>query len=322
MPVSGGDKVADGFHYAFSEGYGARASLNWTSATWPNVFKTELVRSGNTIDPGAQLIYENETLVIKYYYRSYASAPDITLYIDTDRNPYNGNNAGTITTETLSTTGSSISQNTNLWSVTGLAAETSYYVYAEVTTGTETRYTYLQYELELAAPPTITTQPSSQGNVCPGSTVEFSIEADNATGYQWQQSVIGGSSWSDLSDNTDPTITSTHNDQNLDADANCEASLPDYTADVTSTDNCDATLDATQNPTAGTTISGTTNTITLTVNEYVGISNTEKMGISIYPNPAKTALNIERNDALIQKLTISNVSGKQILQKQMLKRKR
>ncbi len=316
VPVIGGDKVADGFHYAFTEGYGARATQNWTTATWPNVLKTELMRSGTTIEPGFQLVDENETFIVKYYYRSYATAPDITLYVDTDRNPYNDNNAGTITTETLVNTGSSFTQNTNIWSVTGLVPGTSYYVYAEITTGTETRYAYLQYELELAAPPTIISQPSSQTNECPGSTVEYVVEANNATAYQWQVNLAEGSTWTDISDGADysgvttntltvtttagmdgdafkctasnshgdvssssallgmdgesPIFTSSHNNRMIYADANCETTLPDYTVDVTAIDNCDATLDVTQDPIAGTIISGATNDVTLTVTDDLG----------------------------------------------------
>lgn len=71
-------------------------------------------------------------------------------------------------------------------------------------------------------------------------------------------------------DNTNPTISSTHNDQQVDANASCEASLPDYTGDITATDNCDADLDVTQSPIAGSTISGTSNTVTLTVTDDAG----------------------------------------------------
>lgn len=74
----------------------------------------------------------------------------------------------------------------------------------------------------------------------------------------------------EIFDNTNPSISSTHNDQSIDADSNCEASLPDYTGDVTASDNCDVNLNVTQNPIAGTIISGATNLIKLTVTDDAG----------------------------------------------------
>ncbi len=71
-------------------------------------------------------------------------------------------------------------------------------------------------------------------------------------------------------DNTSPVVTSMHSDETIDADENCEASLPDYTSNVSATDNCDANLTVTQIPATGTTISGATNTVTLTVTDDTG----------------------------------------------------
>lgn len=219
-------------------------------------------------------------------------------------------------------------------------------------------------------------------------------------------------------DEIPPQIISTHNDQTVDANSNCEASLPDYTGDVTATDYCDAVLDVTQNPTAGTIISGSTNQVTLTVtddagnyaevsfnvevvdntnpeitcvgdqevnaddthtytvngdefdptetsdncgvasiendfnnqstlagaqipegittivwtiedeagntnscnfditvNEYVSIETLQQKGISIYPNPTNGELNFEFTNNDIQKLTISDITGKRIIEK-------
>ncbi|NOQ27529.1 MAG: T9SS type A sorting domain-containing protein, partial [Bacteroidales bacterium] len=67
--------------------------------------------------------------------------------------------------------------------------------------------------------------------------------------------------------------TSTHNEQTIYADDNCEVSVPDYTGDVTATDNCDISLDITQIPVAGTIISEITNLVTLTVTDDAGNSS-------------------------------------------------
>jgi len=74
-------------------------------------------------------------------------------------------------------------------------------------------------------------------------------------------------------DNTNPVITSVHNDVNLISTSNCEAVLPDYTSTVVATDNCDPFLAVSQSPLAGTTISGSSNTVTLTVTDDGGNSS-------------------------------------------------
>ncbi len=165
--------------------------------------------------------------------------------------------------------------------------------------------------------PVITSQPANQSNVCPGDSISFSVAANGASAYQWQESINGGVNFTDIvnggvysnattatlniagvmlsmnnygyrcvisneygsvtsdtatltNDYEKPTITSTHNDQQIVADTVCQASLPDYTGDVTATDNCDTLLDVTQTPAAGTTISGSTNTVTLRVTDDSG----------------------------------------------------
>ncbi|MBC8320110.1 MAG: HYR domain-containing protein, partial [Bacteroidetes bacterium] len=67
-----------------------------------------------------------------------------------------------------------------------------------------------------------------------------------------------------------PIITSSPTDQSVDANENCEAILADYTGDVVATDNCDTDLTIAQSPIAGTIISGTANTVTMTVTDDAG----------------------------------------------------
>lgn len=68
-----------------------------------------------------------------------------------------------------------------------------------------------------------------------------------------------------VEDNMNPEITSTHPDQTLDADNDCQAILPDYTPDVVANDNCDENLTILQSPEPGTLIAGEINTVTLSV---------------------------------------------------------
>jgi flavin reductase (DIM6/NTAB) family NADH-FMN oxidoreductase RutF len=57
-----------------------------------------------------------------------------------------------------------------------------------------------------------------------------------------------------VTDDTDPVISACADGQSASADANCEATVPDFTSGVTATDNCDTTLTITQDPAAGTTV--------------------------------------------------------------------
>jgi hypothetical protein len=59
-------------------------------------------------------------------------------------------------------------------------------------------------------------------------------------------------------DQTPPVITQCAADQALAAGADCTAAVPDLTGEIVATDNCDATPAITQNPTAGTVITGPT----------------------------------------------------------------
>jgi len=64
-----------------------------------------------------------------------------------------------------------------------------------------------------------------------------------------RQSLIDDDAWTITDggtfDNTNPVFTSTHNDLSVDANASCEASLADYTGDVTATDNTIAAISLT-----------------------------------------------------------------------------
>lgn len=85
-----------------------------------------------------------------------------------------------------------------------------------------------------------------------------------------------------------PIITSTHPNQTIDAGVNCEAELPDYTTTVVATDNCTASLTIEQNPLAGTTINGSSNTITLTVTDDAGNYNEVTFNVVVADNTNPT----------------------------------
>ena len=73
-------------------------------------------------------------------------------------------------------------------------------------------------------------------------------------------------------DNTKPVITKCAPAQRANADANCSAKVPDFTGNVTATDNCTAvgSLVITQAPTAGISVSTGTTNVTITVKDAAG----------------------------------------------------
>ena len=69
-----------------------------------------------------------------------------------------------------------------------------------------------------------------------------------------------------VEDDIDPVIVDCQGDTTLQITAaNCETTLPDYTGLVTATDNCTGTITYTQSPAAGTTVSTTDGSITVTI---------------------------------------------------------
>ncbi|MBI3423923.1 MAG: HYR domain-containing protein, partial [Acidobacteria bacterium] len=77
-------------------------------------------------------------------------------------------------------------------------------------------------------------------------------------------------------DSTPPVITACAASQAANANANCQAALPDFTGAVTATDNCTASgaLTITQSPAAGTLVGLGTTAVTLTVRDAAGNTST------------------------------------------------
>jgi len=107
--------------------------------------------------------------------------------------------------------------------------------------------------------------------------------------YRCQVSNTDGTQISDVAvlslENDAPVIGSSPGDQTLDAGANCEAVMPDYTGDVVAADNCTSAglLTVTQYPAAGDMVTDYT-TATITVTDEAGNSSTANFMIYVVDN--------------------------------------
>jgi hypothetical protein len=148
-------------------------------------------------------------------------------------------------------------------------------------------------------------------------TMQITNAASDISGYQFRcvATNADGSRISDtatltIHDSEKPVITSSHTDQSLDADANCEATLPDYTGAISASDNCDPDPDITQSPSAGTTISGNINTVTLTVTDNAGNSSEVTFNVEVIDTEAPTISCVENQSFnLTSGITVYSVNG-------------
>ncbi|MBK7215430.1 MAG: SprB repeat-containing protein [Bacteroidales bacterium] len=89
-----------------------------------------------------------------------------------------------------------------------------------------------------------------------------------------------------VTDNTNPTIVTCAPAQSAFANASCQAAVPDFTANVTATDNCTsaANLTITQSPAAGTPVTTGVTTVTITVTDGAGNSATCNTSFTVTDN--------------------------------------
>ena len=131
------------------------------------------------------------------------------------------------------------------------------------------------------------------GTIISGATNEVTITVADDRGNQSEVSFN-----IEVVDQTDPVITSTHSDQIVDDAGNCEVTLEDYTGNVVATDNCDANPEVTQNPVAGTTISGAINIVTLTVTDASGNESEVTFNVEVTDTVGPNIISAHNNQIL------------------------
>jgi hypothetical protein len=157
-------------------------------------------------------------------------------------------------------------------------------------------YTYTEGYLQAESIPEITAQPLDILTSVPGDNVQFFVQANNATGYQWQ--IKDNMSWVDLSDNTHFTGTNTNNLFILNIDA----------ADDSTFYRCK--------------ILGCVENISMPaeLNMVFGIEENDQFNqLLVYPNPSADVIRIS-SDKLKPgnyKLDIYNVSSQLVLSKEI-----
>jgi uncharacterized repeat protein (TIGR01451 family) len=83
-----------------------------------------------------------------------------------------------------------------------------------------------------------------------------------------------------VSDTTAPTVTAPA-DSSANADANCQAAVPNYVAGSTAFDNCDSSVTLTQSPAAGTPVGKGPHTVTVTGTDDAGNQGTDTVVFTV-----------------------------------------
>ncbi|MEI7732036.1 MAG: LamG-like jellyroll fold domain-containing protein, partial [Verrucomicrobiota bacterium] len=200
IPVVSGDAVRAGLNNAaVFGGGGARTNLTWSLATWPNVAQLDVLTNGTALGAGTYSLTLGTTQQVRCVYLDYSNGCTVTLRVDTDRNPYNNNDAGIISTQVIATaTGGAYAQFTNQWNTSAMTNGATVYVYAKVTDGTRTRYFYAPSALRFqaqAGPPAAPSDLVSAADSATQITLSWTDNSTNETGFRVETSATGTNNW-------------------------------------------------------------------------------------------------------------------------------
>jgi Ca2+-binding RTX toxin-like protein len=140
--IAGATRPADGLHPAFG-GTAHRDDVSRTGAQWANV-------AGVTLIGGSRSVARGTTAHVALHYADADSRATVSVFLDRDRNPYNGNTVTRFARRSLAATEHSAMR---LSGPTYEASPGTYHVYAHITDGDgHVRYAYAPQALTITPP--------------------------------------------------------------------------------------------------------------------------------------------------------------------------
>ncbi len=127
------DYLATGFG-----GNAAREPLTRSGSQWPNVM----------LDVAVGPIYAGETFDLTLRYQDVDTGATISAWLDTDRNPFNGDTGVLVHTESLAATGNSIVSESTSWTLPD-GADGVYYLKTLIEDGSQQRFAYAPQRLSI-----------------------------------------------------------------------------------------------------------------------------------------------------------------------------
>lgn len=169
---TGTGRIVDGFNKNWDLGAGLgpnRTALPANSGAWPNAIRFALA-SPNTVPAG-------QSFGATLYHQAGASAVgniDVAIFLDSDFNPYNGNESGALQQTLLKTGTTAVSFNTLSPTVNAIVPPGDYAVFTRLSDGVRIRYLYAPQLLTVTPSlpsPTPTPSPSPTPTPTPTPTI-------------------------------------------------------------------------------------------------------------------------------------------------------
>jgi hypothetical protein len=140
--IAEGNRPAGGVPKSLGGG-ADRQDIDLSSAVWPNIIDLAMVNPDSRVEKG-------DVFPVTYWYQDHDSGTAVAYFLDSDKNPYNGNE---IQAGQTSDGQPRADLTACVQDVSTAAAEAgSYYVFAKISDGSHTRYVYAPGSLTVVAP--------------------------------------------------------------------------------------------------------------------------------------------------------------------------